>query len=77
MGGALLGAWLGFHATQGLPALLTTIVGAIAGANLLLLVLDLSEDRQQRGWVAVATTAQAPQRQVDENATSKTPAGIA
>jgi hypothetical protein len=48
VGGALLGAWLGFHATEGLAALLTTIAGSIAGANLLLLVLDLSEDRHRR-----------------------------
>lgn len=27
IGGALLGGWLGFHATEGLAALLTTIVG--------------------------------------------------
>jgi hypothetical protein len=48
MGGALLGAWLGFHATEGFAALLTTVVGSTAGANLLLLALDVTEDRQAR-----------------------------
>jgi hypothetical protein len=41
-GGALVGGWLGFQATEGLVALITTIVGAIVGANLLLLVLDIT-----------------------------------
>jgi hypothetical protein len=41
IGGALIGEWLGFNATQGLAALATTIVGAVVGANLLLLALDL------------------------------------
>ena len=41
IGGALLGGWLGFNATQGFAALATTIVGAVVGANLLLLALDL------------------------------------
>ena len=47
-GGALVGAWLGFNATEGLVALLTTILGAVAGANLLLLALDIAWDRQAR-----------------------------
>jgi hypothetical protein len=46
--GALVGAWLGFNATEGLPALLTTIVGAAAGGNLTLLALDIAWDRQVR-----------------------------
>src|SRR5438270_9847900 len=40
-GGALVGAWLGFHATDGLLALITAIVGAAVGANLSLLTLDI------------------------------------
>jgi pimeloyl-ACP methyl ester carboxylesterase len=44
--GALVGAWLGFNATEGLFALITTIVGAAVGANLLLLALDIAWDRQ-------------------------------
>jgi hypothetical protein len=76
MGGALIGAWLGFHAAEGLVALLTAIVGSIAGANLLLLVLDISEDREPRGWLSVANPGQAPLRQPNENAMSKTPASV-
>ena len=39
--GALVGAWLGFSAIDGPIAVATTLVGAIAGANLLLLSLDI------------------------------------
>jgi hypothetical protein len=46
--GALVGAWLGFNATEGLLALLTTILGAVVGGNLALLVLDITWDRQAR-----------------------------
>jgi TAP-like protein len=45
VGGALVGGWLGFHAVDGILALITTIAGAIAGANLLLLVLDIMWQR--------------------------------
>jgi pimeloyl-ACP methyl ester carboxylesterase len=47
-GGALVGAWLGFNVTEGLLALITTIVGASVGANLTLLALDIAWDRQVR-----------------------------
>jgi pimeloyl-ACP methyl ester carboxylesterase len=47
-GGALVGAWLGFNATEGLLALITTIVGAAVGANLTLLAFDIAWDRQVR-----------------------------
>ena len=40
--GSLIGAWLGFHATTDLAALVTAIVGAIAGANLTLIGLDIA-----------------------------------
>jgi uncharacterized membrane protein YeaQ/YmgE (transglycosylase-associated protein family) len=40
----LVGAWLGFHATADLLALFTAIVGATAGANLVLVVLDTSRE---------------------------------
>ena len=40
--GALVGGWLGFHATGGLMALLTAILGAVAGANLVLILLDMA-----------------------------------
>jgi hypothetical protein len=46
--GALLGAWLGFNVTEGLAALFTTIAGAAAGGNLLLLALDITWDRRAR-----------------------------
>jgi pimeloyl-ACP methyl ester carboxylesterase len=39
--GALVGAWLGFHAAAGFMALLTAILGAIAGGNLVLILLDM------------------------------------
>jgi pimeloyl-ACP methyl ester carboxylesterase len=38
--GALVGAWLGFHATAGFIALITAILGAVAGGNLVLSLLD-------------------------------------
>lgn len=47
-GGALVGAWLGFNAVEGLFAVVTTIVGAAVGANLILLALDIAWDRQAR-----------------------------
>jgi hypothetical protein len=39
--GALVGGWLGFHATGGLMALMTAILGAVAGGNLVLILLDM------------------------------------
>ena len=42
MGGALVGAWLGFNATEGLLALITVIAGAAVGANLALIVLGMT-----------------------------------
>jgi pimeloyl-ACP methyl ester carboxylesterase len=48
VGGALVGAWLGFHATEGLLALITAIVGAAVGGNLTLLGLDIAWDWQVR-----------------------------
>jgi hypothetical protein len=60
MAGALAGAWLGFHATTGLPALITTIVGATAGANLWLIVLGITWERSIRSRFAPATPRPAP-----------------
>jgi pimeloyl-ACP methyl ester carboxylesterase len=48
VGGALVGAWLGFHATEGLLALITAIAGAAVGGNVILLGLDIAWDRQVR-----------------------------
>jgi uncharacterized membrane protein YdfJ with MMPL/SSD domain/pimeloyl-ACP methyl ester carboxylesterase len=56
VGGAVGGAWLGFNATEGLPALITTIVGAAVGGNLILLALDIAWDWQGRDRFA-ATNA--------------------
>lgn len=55
--GALLGGWFGFHATTGLFALLTSILGAVAGANLAVLVFDISWERALRGRPATAPVA--------------------
>ncbi len=51
MAGALIGGWLGFNATADLLALITTIVGAIVGANLSLIVLDMTRERSTRDRV--------------------------
>ena len=48
VGGALAGAWLGFHASSGLLAVATTIVGAAAGANLGVLALDIRSGQPVR-----------------------------
>jgi hypothetical protein len=45
VGSAILGAQLGFHATADLMALVTAILGAIAGANLTLIVFDMYRSR--------------------------------
>jgi pimeloyl-ACP methyl ester carboxylesterase len=45
MAGALGGAWMGFNAAADLLALVTAIVGATAGANLMLIVLDITWER--------------------------------
>jgi hypothetical protein len=41
----VVGAWLGFHATTDLIALVTAIVGATAGANLALILFDMARAR--------------------------------
>ena len=51
MGGALIGAWLGFNVTSagfGFLAPFVAIVGATAGVNLALIGLDIVWDRQAR-----------------------------
>jgi hypothetical protein len=57
--GALTGAWLGFHATAGLVALLTAIAGAVAGANLALIFFDISQARSVRRVASRAERAVA------------------
>lgn len=44
IGGAALGGWLGFHATEGILTVVTTILGALAGSNLALVGLDITRD---------------------------------
>ncbi len=60
MAGALVGAWLGLHATAGLLAVITTIVGAAAGANLTLIVLDIARDRSVRTLGTVTAVSHRP-----------------
>ena len=59
VGGGLAGAWLGFNATSGLLSLITAIVGATVGANLILLALDILWDRQARRRVDETNAAEA------------------
>jgi uncharacterized membrane protein YdfJ with MMPL/SSD domain/pimeloyl-ACP methyl ester carboxylesterase len=59
LAGALAGAWLGYNAGTGLLAVVTTIVGAALGANLAVLVLDVSRDRQARDRIVDAVPAEA------------------
>jgi len=60
--GALTGAWLGFHAAADLLALITAIVGAIAGANLALILLDMSRARSVDDRIARETANASAQR---------------
>ncbi len=46
--GALLGGWLGFTATSGLFAIVTTTIGAAAAGNLALIALSLFRERSAR-----------------------------
>jgi pimeloyl-ACP methyl ester carboxylesterase len=48
MAGALIGASLGFNATSGFLVIVTAIVGAAVGANLILLAIDTTWDRSDR-----------------------------
>jgi hypothetical protein len=47
--GALLGGWLGFTATSGLFAVVTTTIGAAAAGNLALIAVSLVRERSARG----------------------------
>jgi uncharacterized membrane protein YdfJ with MMPL/SSD domain/pimeloyl-ACP methyl ester carboxylesterase len=61
--GALVGAWLGFHVTDGVLAVLTAIAASAAGANLALIGLDSWSSRAKRSIgkaPVVATAEQAP-----------------
>ncbi len=52
LGGALIGGLRGFNVAAGLFAVFTTIVGATAGANLLVLILDIARDGTARELAA-------------------------
>ena len=54
---ALAGAWLGFHATLGLPALATAVLGAVAGANLVLIMIDIARARSADDRISIGTAA--------------------
>ena len=56
--GALAGAWLGFHATLGLPALATAVLGAIAGANLVLIMIDIARASSADDRISVDKAAE-------------------
>jgi hypothetical protein len=57
-----VGGWLGFNATEGLLALITTIVGATVGANLVLIVLDMTSERSIGGRLTRGAEATPPAR---------------
>ncbi len=62
MGGALVGAWLGFRAGTDLLALITAIVGAAAGSNLAVILLDIAEARRRVPAPGPAVRVEAPAR---------------
>jgi hypothetical protein len=59
LGGGLVGAWLGFHAVPGLPAVLATIAGAAAGANLTVILLGAARDHAAREQAVAPAVRQA------------------
>ena len=61
--GTLVGAWLGFNGMEGLFALVTTMVGAAVGGNLLLLALDIAWDRQVRDRFAATNATETLEAQ--------------
>lgn len=58
--GAFAGAWLGWHATSGLMAMPTAIVGAVLGSNLALIALDVF-DVPAVGLAIGSPTGQRPE----------------
>jgi uncharacterized membrane protein YfcA len=59
LGGALIGAWLGFGVTADLTRLFTAAVGSVAGANLLLLILDMAWDLLARDRIPIPRAKEA------------------
>jgi pimeloyl-ACP methyl ester carboxylesterase len=62
MGGAFVGASLGFRAGTDLLALITAIVGAAAGSNLAVILLDIGEARRRVPVPRPAVRVEAPAR---------------
>ncbi|MGH3018709.1 MAG: alpha/beta hydrolase, partial [Gaiellaceae bacterium] len=62
VGTSLVGAWLGFHAAVDLVALVTAIVGSTAGANLTLILLDISRAPSARERPATETAVDPRRR---------------
>ncbi len=60
--GALLGGWLGFTATSGLFAIVTTTIGAAAAGNLALIAVSLFRERSARGHGNDPAPQPTPQR---------------
>jgi TAP-like protein len=67
------GAWLGFHATTGLIALVTTILAAVAGANLVLILLDMARANSADDRISADAAPDTRSASVK----SKTPTGAA
>lgn len=66
--GALVGAWLGFTAIDGLLAIATGILGSVVGANLILLVVHIIWDRANRSRVLAGGAPSAPARVTPQQA---------
>ena len=66
----LVGAWLGYHATPGLLALLTAIAGAIAGANLMLILFDMSRVGSDGEQASTRTAVPASEPKLEPLATT-------
>jgi len=65
--GALIGGWVGFTCATAMLAVLTTLVGAIAGTNLALIACDIAmETRRRRGEVPAPAAAEVPPEPVLE-----------
>jgi hypothetical protein len=47
----VIGAWLGFTCATAMLAIVTTLVGAVAGTNLALIALDVTSDIRRRANV--------------------------
>jgi hypothetical protein len=58
--GAFAGTWLGIHAAEDLLALVTGIAGGVAGANLLLILLDMSRAGGRESPATAAADARRP-----------------